>query len=63
MSDECQFEYDDQMLTVQGVKFDNNQEYQTVKISVINSYVEGWHPTRQDVEEFKRFLHPKNEEN
>lgn len=55
----------DQEQTIQGVKIPDSTTYQNIKFTVKSNVMEGWKPSRSDIEELKSFTatsHPELEQ-
>ena len=55
----------DQEQSIQGVKIPDLTTYQNIKFTVKNNVMEGWQPSRSDIEELKVFAessHPELEQ-
>ncbi|QGF41143.1 helix-turn-helix domain-containing protein [Limosilactobacillus gastricus] len=52
-----ELETNDDLMTIQGVKIDNYEMYQQIRFAVENNVMEGWEPTKQDIEDLLRFAH------
>ena len=60
--DQYSLTIDDQAQTIQGVKIPDPEIYRNIKFSVKNNVMEGWQPSRADIEELKAFAeisHPE----
>ena len=60
--DQYSLTIDDQAQTIQGVKIPDPATYQNIKFTVKSNVMEGWQPSRTDIEELKAFAgtsHPE----
>ena len=60
--DQYSLTIDDQAQTIQGVKIPDPEIYRNIKFSVKNNVMEGWQPSRADIEDLKAFAeisHPE----
>ncbi|MEI3597805.1 MULTISPECIES: hypothetical protein [unclassified Oceanobacillus] len=49
-------------LTIMGVKFNNQEEFRGALYAISSNMIEGWQPTKQDVEQVKDYLILKQKE-
>lgn len=60
--DQYSLTIDDQSQTIQGVKIPDSVTYQDIKFTVKNNAMEGWRPSRSDIEELKAFAETSHPE-
>lgn len=49
-------------LTIMGVKFNNQKEFRCALYAISSNMIEGWRPTKQDIEQVKDYLVLKQKE-
>lgn len=49
-------------LTIMGVKFNNQKDFRGALYAISSNMIEGWQPTKQDVEQVKHYLILKQKE-
>lgn len=49
-------------LTIMGVKFNNQKEFRGALYAISSNMMEGWEPTKQDIEQVKDYLVLKQKE-
>lgn len=62
--DHYRLQINDQDQTIQGVHITDPDDYRNIKFAVKNNVMEGWRPTRADIEDLKAFIgvpHPELE--
>lgn len=45
--------FNNEEMTIMGVKFDNRKQYLNAKSTVASSWMEGWQPTKQEIEDLR----------
>lgn len=46
-------------LTIMGVSFESNKAYEAALYAISSNMIEGWKPTKEDVEKFKERMKNK----
>lgn len=49
-------------LTIMGVRFNNQKDFRGALYAISSNMIEGWQPTKQDVERIKHYLVLKHKE-
>lgn len=48
-------------LTIMGVKFNNQKDFKGALYAISSNMIEGWEPTKKDVEHIKKYINQKKE--
>ena len=60
--EEIQLDVNKPQLTIMGVRFNNQKDFRGALYAISSNMIEGWQPTKQDVEQVKHYLVLKQRE-